>query len=39
MFLREGLEAVAAEYPDHCTVTITTERRGYYGSKTGRQRR
>ncbi|MDR2393593.1 MAG: ribosomal-processing cysteine protease Prp [Treponema sp.] len=39
MFLEEGLEAVAAEYPDHCMITITTERRGYYGSKTGRQRR
>ncbi|MDR1986531.1 MAG: ribosomal-processing cysteine protease Prp [Treponema sp.] len=39
MFLKEGLEAVVAEYPDHCTITITTERRGYYGSKAGRQRR
>ncbi|MDR1031331.1 MAG: ribosomal-processing cysteine protease Prp [Treponema sp.] len=35
-FLLEGFEAVAGEYPDHCTITITTERRGYYGSKTGR---
>ncbi|MDR2632862.1 MAG: ribosomal-processing cysteine protease Prp [Treponema sp.] len=39
MFLKEGLEAVATEYPNHCIITTTTEWRGYYGSKAGRQRR
>jgi len=26
-FLMEGLNSVSAEYPDHCTVRIRTERR------------
>ncbi|MDR1955369.1 MAG: ribosomal-processing cysteine protease Prp [Treponema sp.] len=36
VFLKEGLEAVSQEYPDQCRITITTKRRGLYGSKAGR---
>jgi uncharacterized protein YsxB (DUF464 family) len=35
MFLQEGLASVATEYPTYCTMNIYTERRNYYGSKTG----
>jgi uncharacterized protein YsxB (DUF464 family) len=38
-FLTEGLRSVAEDYPDHCSVHISTERRQEYGSQEGRQRR
>jgi hypothetical protein len=38
-FLTEGLRSVAEDYPDHCSVRISTERRKDHGSQEGRQRR
>jgi len=38
-FLTEGLRSVAEDYPNHCSVRISTERRKEYGSQEGRQRR
>lgn len=31
-FLREGYASIAADYPDHCSVRIRTERRKDHGS-------
>jgi hypothetical protein len=38
-FLTEGFRSVAEDYPDHCSVHISTERRKEHGSQEGWQRR
>ena len=35
-FLAEGLRSVAEDYPDHCSVYFSTERRKEHGSQEGR---